>query len=368
MGSFDIGLSGLNAAMKALDVIGNNVSNASTEGYHKQVVNLSPSYSVSNGNLLVGGGVDVTGVTSVVDKYLEQEILKQQSTLNQNTQESNTLSDIETAFGELSTSSTGLSTYISNFFNAISNLSAHPDEISYQNEVLATGGEMTNQFNTLGKYLDNLKAETKLQADDDVKQINMLSGQIAELNSNIQRIEMVGGQANNLVDQRDELISKMSELTGVQTQEMDNGVVNVNACGVAVVVGTNVTNLETGLQSDGKLGISAAGAYTYDTTADGGTIGGIMEIYNNTASDIHTSLDTLASSIIQQVNKCHVQGIGTDGSFTELDGQTMPSGSISDYVPPVSDGSFFIRMTYTDPNTKQVTVTRQQINVSTMNP
>ena len=142
---------------------------------------MSPSYSVSNGNLLVGGGVDVTGVTSVVDKYLEQEILKQQSTLNQNTQESNTLSDIETAFGELSTSSTGLSTYISNFFNAISNLSAHPDEISYQNEVLATGGEMTNQFNTLGKYLDNLKAETKLQADDDVKQINMLSGQIAKL-------------------------------------------------------------------------------------------------------------------------------------------------------------------------------------------
>ena len=78
-----------------------------------------------------------------------------------------------------------------------------------------------------------------------------------------------------------------------------------------------------------------------------------------------TDLDTLASSIIQQVNKCHVQGIGTDGSFTKLNGQTMPSDSISDYVPPVSDGSFFIRVTYTDPNTKQVTVTRQQINVST---
>ena len=101
MSSIDIGLSALNAAMKALDVVGNNVSNASTEGYHKQVVDLTPSYSVSDGNMLVGGGVDVTGVTSVVDKYLEQEILRQQSTLSQTTQEANTLSDIETAFGEL---------------------------------------------------------------------------------------------------------------------------------------------------------------------------------------------------------------------------------------------------------------------------
>ena len=365
MSSFDIGLSALNAAMKALDVVGNNVSNASTEGYHKQVVDLTASYSVTDGNTLVGGGVDVTGVTSIVDKYLEQEILRQQSTLDQTTQEASTLTDIETAFGELSTSSTGLSTSISNFFNAFSDLSAHPDEIAYQNEVVSAGETMASQFNTLGKYLDNLEVETKSQVDDDVKQINALSGQIADLNGNIQHIEMTGGQANNLVDQRDALISQMSQLTGVQTQEMDNGVVNVSACGVSVVVGTNQIDLATGLQSDGKLGISAAGTYAYDTTADGGKIGGLLEIYNSTASSIHTDLDTLAGSIIQQVNKCHVQGVGTDGSFTELDGQTMPSDSISDYVPPVSDGSFFIRVTYTDPNTKQVTVTRQQINVST---
>jgi flagellar hook-associated protein FlgK len=131
-------------------------------------------------------------------------------------------------------------------------------------------------------------------------------------------------------------------------------------------VGTDIINLETGLQSDGKLGISAAGTYTYDTTADGGKIGGLLEIYNSTANDINISLDTLAGSIIQQVNKYHVQGVGTDGSFTELNGQTMSSGSIADYVPPVNNGgSFFVRVTYTDPTTKKVTVTRHEIGVST---
>ncbi len=365
MSSFNIGLSALDAAMKALDVVGNNVANASTAGYKKQEVNFTASYSVSDGNTLVGGGVDISGVTSVVDKYLEQEILKQQSTLNQNTQEATTLTGIETAFGELSTTSTGLSTYINNFFNAISDLSAHPDEIAYQDAVITAGEEMSSQFNTLGKYLDNLKVATKSQVDDYVDQINTLSGQIAELNGNIQGIEMTGGQANNLVDQRDALISQMSELTGVQTQDMGYGVVNVVACGVSVVVGTNTTNLADGLTSDGELGISAVGSYNYDTTVDGGKLGGLMEIYNGTASSVQADLDTLATSIMQQVNEINVQGVGTDGSFTELDGQTMSSSSISDYVPPVSDGSFFIRVTYTDPDTNEETVTRKEISVTT---
>jgi len=362
MSSLNIGLSGLNAAIKALDVIGNNVSNAATEGYHKQVVNLTASYSVTNGDTLIGGGVDVTGVTSIVDKFLEQEILRQQSTLNQTTQEASTLSNIETAFGELS-DSTGLSTLIDNFFNALSDLSAHPDEIAYQDEVLSTGEAMASQFRTLGNFLDNLELEIKSQVDDVVDQINTLASQIAELNGDIQRIEMTGGQANNMVDQRDELISQLSELTGVQTQERDYGVVDVSACGVSVVVGTNTIELEAGLQSDGKLGISAAGTYAYDTTVDGGELGGLLELYNNTISGIHTDLDTLAGSIIQQVNELHVQGIGTDGSFTELDGEMMSSDSISDYVPPVSDGSFFIRVTYTDPDTQEVTVSRYEISV-----
>ena len=45
MANYDIAISGLEAAQRALDVIGNNLANAATEGYHCQRINLTPAYS-----------------------------------------------------------------------------------------------------------------------------------------------------------------------------------------------------------------------------------------------------------------------------------------------------------------------------------
>ena len=130
MSSFDIGLTGLNAAQKGLDVIGNNIANAATEGYHRQAVDLTPAYSGQDGGLLIGDGVEVKGIIRLIDKLLEQEILRQQSSLGQVSQESTTLSSIEAAFGEL-TGDTGLSAAINQFFNATSR------ELAYVRNVIA---------------------------------------------------------------------------------------------------------------------------------------------------------------------------------------------------------------------------------------
>ena len=358
MSGFDIGLTGLNAAQKGLDVIGNNVANAATEGYHRQTVDLTPAYSGQEGGALVGDGVEVKGITRLIDKLLEQEILRQQSSLGQVSQESTTLSSIESAFGEL-TGDTGLSAAINKFVNALSNLNAHPDEIAYQNEVLTSADAMAGQFRTLGDFLTNLKTQIKLQAENTVDQVNTLAGQIAELNDNVQRIEMSGGESGNLLDQRDELISQMSELTGVVTQQRDYGVVDVSVGGVPIVMGSATIQLEIGLNNEGQLGVTPAGAFTYQTTIDGGQLGGLLSLYNTTVDGIQSNLDTLASAIIQQVNQYHVGGVGSDGSFTELTGQTMLSENLSDFVPPVKDGSFFVRVT----NTSTGEVNRYQINV-----
>ena len=179
MSSFDIGLTGLNAAQKGLDVIGNNVANAATEGYHRQRVDLTPAYSRLNSGVLMGGGVEVQGVTRAIDMFLEPEILRQQSSLSQVSQESTTLSSIEAAFGEL-TGNTGLNAAIDKFFNSLNDLSAHPDQDIYQNEVLASADAMAGQFRTLGDFLSNLETQIRLQAENVVDQVNTLAGQIAE--------------------------------------------------------------------------------------------------------------------------------------------------------------------------------------------
>ena len=294
MSNFDIGLSGLDAARKGLDIIGNNIANAATEGYHRQRIEFAPSYASQNGGILIGGGVDVSGVTSIINNFLEQEILREQSALSQVSQESSTLKSIETSFGELGGGS-GLSVAIDKFFNSLSDLSAHPDQLAYQTQVLSSGEAMAGQFRVLGDFLKNLELQIKTQVDNVVDQINSLTTQIASLNESIQHTEMNGGQANNLKDQRDELIKKMSELSGVETQQREYGVVDVSVGGVPVVMGTTTIQLAAGLQSETSLGITPAGTYSYQTTIDGGQLGGLFALYNGTVNDVHDKLDTLAA-------------------------------------------------------------------------
>ena len=358
MWNFAIGMSGLDAARKGLDVIGNNIANAATDGYHRQRVELAPAYSRLEGGVLIGGGVEVKSITRMMDELLEVEILRQQSALGQVSQELSTLQSIEAAFGEL-TGSSGLNAAIDNFFNSLSDLSAHPEQVVYQDEVLSSAEAMASRFRTLGDYLTNLETQIRLQAGNIVDRINALDAQIAELNGQIQRVEMGGSQANNLRDQRDQFINQLSELVAVETQQRDFGVVDVAIGGVSVVMGTDTVQVEAGLNSEELLGITSAGAFAYQTTINGGQLGGLLMLHNTTIDDIHSDLDTLAQAIIRQVNQYHVGGVGSDGSFTELTGSVMASESISDFDPPVSDGSLFIRVT----NTATGELTRHQIDI-----
>ena len=357
MDSFTIGLSGLNAAQKALDTIGNNIANAATEGYHRQRINLAPGYMSQVGSVILGGGVDFAGITRMIDRFLEQEILRQQSSLGQVSQEFTTLRTVETAFGELSGGS-GLNAAINEFFSALQDLSAHPAEIIWQTQAVTAAETMAYRFRTLGEFLATLETQLRFEAENTMEQINTLIKRISELNDNIERIEISGGHANNLCDQRDQFITELSELINVETQAKEFGVVNVSVAGIPVATSAIFTELEVGLKTDGKLGISIAGVNSYNTDVQGGRLGGIFSLKNELISDIHDDLDTLTSAIIQQINQYHVQGAGSEGSFSQLTGWKNTSGDLSDFST-VSAGYTYIRVT----NTGSGAVTRTAIPV-----
>ena len=358
MDSYSIGISGLNAAQKAFDIIGNNIANAATDGYHRQRIELAPAYLSQVGSVLLGGGVDVAGITRMIDDILEQEILRQQSSLGQVSQELATLRTVENAFGELSGNS-GLSTAIEEFFNALQDLSAHPTEAIWQNQAIAAAETLADQFRTLGEFLNTLENQIKLEAENTIEQINALINQIAELNEKIERREITGGQANNLRDQRDQCIAELSELVELETVAQEYGIVNVSAAGIPVVSGTTAFELEVGLIEGGSLGISIAGGYNYSTNVQGGRLGGLLSLKNELISDVHSDLDSLASAIIQQINQYHIQGAGSEGSFTQLTGWAMASENLADFNPPVTDGKIYIRVT----NTSTGAVTRHEIDI-----
>jgi len=344
MSDFSIGLSGLEASQKAIDIIGNNIANLATEGYHRQKIDFSPGYSLQEGSLSLGGGVDVKGITRVIDTLLEQEILRQQSALGQVSQESVTLRTIENVLGELSTEDSGLNAAIDKFFNSLQDLSAHPTESIWQNQIVSDAKAMAGQFRTLGEFLNSLETQITLETKNIVGTINTLTSQIAEFNGKIGAIEISGGSASGMSDQRDQCISELSELIGIRILNKKYGVVDVIAGEIPLVMNATAQELEVGLDENGDLGITVTNAFNYTTNIQSGKIGGLLSLKNEIVSDIHDDLDSLADTIIQQINQYHVQGVGSEGSFTSLTGQVNASGDLADFST-VAAGYTYIRVT-----------------------
>ena len=252
-----------------------------------------------------------------------------------------------------------MSVAIDKFLNVMQNLSAHPGEAIWQNQAVSEAEAMAGRFRTLGEFLNMLETQIRLEVANIVESINILTSQIAQLNGKISTIELVGGQAHNLSDQRDQRILELSELIGVQTQNRDNGIVNVNADSIPLVMVTSISELEISLDENSNLGISIAGTSRSITNVVGGKIGGLLALKNELVYDVRNDLNSLADAIIQQTNQYHVQGVGSAGSFTQLTGWTMSDEDLSDFTADVTDGDIYIRVT----DTSSSTITRNKITI-----
>lgn len=361
MSNYSIALSGLSATQKALDIIGNNIANAATEGYHRQQVNLTPAYTSQQGTTFIGGGVNADNVARMIDTLLEIELDRQKSVLSQTSQECATLQTVENIFGEFLSDDTGLSAAINNFFNDLQNLAAYPAEPIWQNQAVNSAEILVQQFRTIGTFLEDLDAQIKLEIDSAVESLNVLSQQTADLNDNIQRIEVAGSKANSLSDTRDNCITKIAELIGIQKQQGQYGSASVSTGSMPIVLNSSYTNLKTGYDVDGLYGLAMTGSDRYTASFDGGKIAGLLNLKNTILPQISDDIDLLAKTIIQKINDLHVQGCGVSGSFTQLSGAAMSSstGTLTTVAPTVADGDFYIRLT----NTATGQITRHKITV-----
>ena len=127
-------------------------------------------------------------------------------------------------------------------------------------------------------------------------------------------------------------------------------------------MGAQSYELEIGYDVNVDMGISIKGSNNYITTIDGGKIGGLFSLKNTIVSDIRTDLNSLASSIIEQMNQYHVQGVGSAGSFDSMIGWTNPTEDLSDFTN-VTSGDLYIRLT----NTATGEITRNKITIDAVN-
>ena len=344
MSYFSIGLSGLEVAQRAIELIGTNIANASSPGYHRQELDISPRVLGHSGAYTLGGA-QIEGTRRMMDLLLEREILHRHPAFGQVSQELVTLKTMEGLLGTVDSQNLGKA--LTDFFEALRQLSAEPSSQILRMTAIRTAEALAVQFNSLGSSLGDLQESILLQAESLMAKMNGLAAEIAQLNDEIQVVTLRNGNANLLRDRRDQAILELADLGDIraQGQSTDSPTVTVMAWGLPLVTSGSAIELEVGLMAEGKIGISVKDANYFHSDLRGGRLGGLLALRNEIVAEIESNLDLLAKQVITGINQYHCQGLGTAGSFTSLAGWPVSDETLDQWDAEISAGTIYVRVT-----------------------
>ena len=317
MGTFDgisVALSGLQAQRKSLDVAGQNIANASTEGYSRQRVLMTSVGAPAVAGIWSGrsftGGVSVTGVDRLRDALLETRGQQAHGTLSDLQASEAVITQVEQLFPE--PSDNGLSKALSDMWSAFHDVANQPGDVGTRNALLQGATTVTNWLNETSARIAALSSDVQSQARTDLDQVNSLAGQIADLNVSIQRARDIQMPTNELDDQRDLLAMKLADLVG--------GVASVDGSDqMRVMVGG--TPLDGGGRSRAMSltgsGRSLALTWAADGSpvqATGGELKGFVAAASSSLPAWSARLDSVASALATTVNALHSTGFDLNGA------------------------------------------------------
>jgi flagellar hook-associated protein 1 FlgK len=324
----------LSAAQLGMETTGQNIANVNTDGYSRQRVEQSSSQINQTGQFsqkfVPGDGVVVTGLTRVSDALATATARQDSAAAQEQATAATIWSGIENAVGD--TGASGLSKNLadlSSAWNDLASKSGTDGLAAAQSLVVTRSQTVVTQVAGMSSQLENQYDQLGLQAQTQVTQANTVAKNIAKLNTGIRETVANGASPNELMDQRDQLLSQLSNLTGSRVVNRDNGTVDVFVGNATIVTGDFSYDLE----------VHATDGATPPTTVDPGaaiignplvaTIGGqvagpvtgslkaTLDGANKTLVDQKTNLDTFAQSLAGKVNTAYGQPF-----FANSDGTT----------------------------------------------
>ncbi len=315
---FQISVSALQAFQAAINVTSNNIANASTPGYDVETANLTEAVPQADGVSTVGAGVQVAGITRAYSQAATTQLNTSQSTLAQLTATQNYATEIDNDFG---TNLGGLSTAIQSFYNAAATVANDPTSTAARQALLNDAQGVAGSFQSASGQLNALNSDVNSRITADVTQINSISAAIANLNQQIEgATAQSGGQApNELLDQRDQQISNLSQLVGVTTTTQTDGAINVFVGNGQPLVLEDQSHALTTLpnQFDAQqleVGSTlASGSISSQITS--GDLGGLLEARSQVINPALNQLGQIATVLSQTVNSQQAQGLDLNGNF-----------------------------------------------------
>ncbi len=318
---FFVGLSGLSAAQAALTTTGHNTANVNTAGYSRQSAQVESTTGVyMPGAGFFGGGVRVSDVTRSYDQYLVSQLDQAQST----SQSLNTyFTQVSRIDNLLADQAAGLAPKLQALFSDVQAVANSPADPSARQQLISSGQTLTNQFRTMDQYLTNLNSSINNQVSGTVDQINSYATQIANLNKQIGVLGGAGGQApNDLLDQRDLMVSELGKLVGTKVIVQDGGQYNVFiGNGQTLVLGNNATRLATVSSAADPsrttlATVNAAGTVVemQESVISGGSLDGLLQFRNDSLTTAQNSLGRIAIALADTFNAQQKLGIDLNGS------------------------------------------------------
>ena len=309
--SLSIGMQALDATQGALDATSNNIANANTPGYTREVAQFSEAPETDNGGVVDGGGVSLEGLQSIRDELLNLQIQQQTSQQSSADTQSSTLQQIQSFF---STSSGGdLASAMSAFSTSLSQLSANPANSATQQAVLSAGQNLAGAFQSTAGGLTSAQSYADGQVTQTVAQINSLSSQIAQLNGQLTPAATATNGGGTIEDQRDQLVQQLSALTGISVTQTNEGETITTGNGTPLVMGGQAFTLQTTAGSDGMAQVLDSNGTNITASIQGGTLGGAIQVRDQTIPGFLTQLNTLASQFATAFNAAQAQGFDSTG-------------------------------------------------------
>lgn len=314
----EIGRRGLQAQQRALDVTAHNVANANTPGYTRQEAVMAaadpipvPSLHMPSGAGQLGTGVEITAIRRLRDAFIDLQIRNESRSLGYWEARQENLNKIEGIFNEPSDS--GLQSVFELFWQSLEELSKNPESLAARSLVLERAQTLTETFNHLDSRLQELQQDLNATVKIKVDEINSLGRQIADLNQQILKIEVMGARANDLRDRRDLLVDQLAKIVPVQVQEDGRGVLTVTLGGCPLVQGAQLNRLAVVDNASGLYDVVWETPKGREVAVDGGYLGGLLEMRDDYILDLREKLDDLAAEFAKEFNVIHSRGYDLNG-------------------------------------------------------
>src|SRR5882724_11143193 len=239
-GLLSIGSSGLSAAYTALETAGNNITNANTPGYSRQIVDFAAQVSTGLSGNYIGQGVAVTSITRAYNELLTRQVDSAQAAASQTGTRATLLNQVNNLFAS---TTSGLGAAVNQFFAQVQTLTQQPSNVAVRQSMLSSAQQMAATFSDAYAQLQQMQQGANQQIGQEISTVNSTTKQIDQ----IALASAAGGSPNDLLDQRDQAIKTLNQSIGISTLKQSDGSLNVFlADGQPLVVGDQVTQMAMG--------------------------------------------------------------------------------------------------------------------------